>query len=156
MTSFASLEEMIARREKMEKVMDRVNSDSVRGLLTTIILRRKFLAHREAVRQSELGLPAIVVEEEERPGLSIDTSGIRSSSPRTPPDSPSGRSPSRSPFALSPGSDGEDSFDRRSMSMSPSPSQRQSISAEDGDVAVAQMVGRWGGAFADDDDDDDL
>ena len=86
----------MARREKMEKVMDRVNSDSVRTLLTTIILRRKFLAHREAVRQSERGVPAIVVDEEGKPGLSIDTSGIRSAMPGTPPDSPGGRSPSRS------------------------------------------------------------
>ncbi|KZO97216.1 hypothetical protein CALVIDRAFT_513490 [Calocera viscosa TUFC12733] len=60
------LEETIKRQAVLERVTDRVNIDRVHSLLRTIILRRQFLATRDAERQrrraEEHGIPAIVVE----------------------------------------------------------------------------------------------
>ncbi|KAM0754891.1 hypothetical protein T439DRAFT_283840 [Meredithblackwellia eburnea MCA 4105] len=132
------LEEALARREKLEKVMDRVNAENVRGLFKTIVHRRKFLAYRERMRQETTGVPEIVVDSEpprmSREGLHIDLSTLA-----TPPGSPQG-----SRFNLTPGSvgsDDDDYFDRSvgSISVGSPTAQRQSISAEDGERVVNEV-----------------
>lgn len=60
------LDDLLARREKVERVTDLVNLDRVRGLLRTTYWRRRFLANR-AERKRTLnaeaeGIPAIVLE----------------------------------------------------------------------------------------------
>lgn len=128
-----SLDEVIRRREKMERVTSRISSDFAQGRLRTLFLRRQFLARRQASRNEERGIPAIVVEEARGmggAGLRIDTSGANSRTP--PPLSPS-LSP-RSPY--SPGNGGSSSEGRNSFE------------GEDGEQVVNQMLDRWGGGFA--------
>ncbi|KAL8283193.1 hypothetical protein RQP46_005971 [Phenoliferia psychrophenolica] len=153
------LEESLERREKIQKVTDRVNADHVRSLLKTTVLRRKYLANREHQRQQTARVPAIIVDSAPRLSgagglrIDIDESG-------TPPGSPLG-SPTHSRYTLTPGSvesgDDDDSyFDRSAGSASfGSPSgrsQRHSITAEDGEDFVNQAVAKWSGAFAQDEE----
>jgi hypothetical protein len=135
-----SLEEVIRRREKMERVNSRISSDYAQGRLRTLFLRRQFLATRQANRNEERGIPAIVVEEERgSTGLRIDTSGgiHQRTTSRTPPP----LSPSLSPHSpYSPGSGGS------------SLEGRNSFGGEDGEEVVNQMLNRWGGGFVAHDD----
>ena len=87
------LDDLLARREKTERVTDLVNLDKVRGLLRTIYWRRRFLVSRDERRRTlnaeAHGIPAIVLEPtpltppmdngEDYPFSEIDIS--RSSSP---------------------------------------------------------------------------
>lgn len=60
------LDDLLARREKTERVTDLVNLDRVRGLLRTIYWRRRFLRSRDERRRilnaEAQGIPAIVLE----------------------------------------------------------------------------------------------
>jgi hypothetical protein len=100
------LDDLLARREKTERVTDLVNLDRVRGLLRTIYWRRRFLVSREERRRTlnaeARGIPAIVLEptpltppmdaDEEYPFAEIDISrspsppGSRQSSPSPSPE----------------------------------------------------------------------
>ena len=60
------LQDLLARREKTDRVTDLVNLDRVRGLLRTVYWRRRFLAARDEKRRTlnvfADGIPAIVLD----------------------------------------------------------------------------------------------
>ncbi|ORX40063.1 Ion transport protein-domain-containing protein [Kockovaella imperatae] len=56
------LDDLLARREKKERVTDLVNLDRVRGLLRTIYWRRRFLNSRRTLKFESNGIPAIVLD----------------------------------------------------------------------------------------------
>lgn len=62
----SSLEDLLVRRQKTDRVTDLVNLDRVRGLLRTVYWRRRFLKGREELRRTlnaeASGIPAIVLE----------------------------------------------------------------------------------------------
>lgn len=152
----------------MEKVSDRVDIDRVHSLLKVFLLRRKFLAAREASRLAEGGIvPDIVIESEDtspvtapptrRRELSIDTTSYLSQTDRvhSPHYSPRRRTPS--PFSLSP-NDGErerrwseDGSSEGSRSSSPS---RHSILPENGEQVVNDLLSKWGGGFVNEEEED--
>jgi hypothetical protein len=60
------LDDLIARRAKLERIDDLVNLDRVRGLLKTVYWRRRFIQHRDQQKRTlnaeADGIPAIVLE----------------------------------------------------------------------------------------------
>lgn len=148
----------------MNLVLHRVHSDLARGALKTWIYRRQFLAHRAALRQSDMSVPEIVLVDSDEtnvvlpPGLlKIDTSLSALRSPSSPGLHPfRGGSPDDSPLRSggrsSPGgSDG--SYDGSPGRSSLGSRNRDSSLAEEGGT-VDEMLNKWGAAFDDEGDED--
>lgn len=99
------LDDLIARRARMERIRDLVNLDRVRGLLKTVYWRRRFVQHRDQKKRTLNAeadrIPAIVLEpmgsspemdfdEYDAVGEGSNRSGETSRS-ASPPSSPTGK-----------------------------------------------------------------
>lgn len=125
------LDDLIARRAKLERIDDLVNLDRVRGLLKTVYWRRRFIQHRDQQKRTlnaeADGIPAIVLEpmgsspeidtDDEHSGDRSRRSG-ESSRSISPPSSPSGkREASASPNLSPAGSPGRRTSDASMLSI---------------------------------------
>lgn len=96
------VEELLQRQEKMRRVDDLVSLDKVRGLLSTMHYRKRFLDHRRS-KHAEQNVPFIMIEESDTPRLGHLEGPFSPLSPASPASSLPG-SPSLSPRTLTPSS----------------------------------------------------